>query len=154
MRDGETNGAGGLAQGGGRADGARNGGAYNGGPGGAWDGGYWDPITGEGYVDWTDRLRVVEEMIDVPDLSTEVARIRDRARALRLDYKHLGKKPDWAVITTQISQPLAEVRARVDEELLKRQSKDALVPLDRDPVPTQYSELVRRYYEQLGKSDK
>jgi hypothetical protein len=108
-------------------------------------------LTGEDYVDWSDRLRDVEEMIDVPDLRDEVARIRDRARAIRLDYKHLGKKPDWAVVRTQIVTPLAEVRARVNEELLHRESKDALVPLDRDPVPAQFSDLVRRYYEQLGK---
>jgi hypothetical protein len=25
------------------------------------------------------------------------------------------------------------------------------VPIDRDPVPSRYSDLVRRYYEQLGK---
>jgi hypothetical protein len=148
--------AGGGNRAGGVRDGGRVGGVrdYAGGGGDVWGGGYWDPILGEGYVDWSDRLRAVEEMIDVPELRTDVNRIRDRARALRLDYKKLGKKPDWAVVETQISTPLAEIRTRVDEELQKRQSKDALVPLDRDPVPTKYSELVRRYYEQLGKSDK
>ena len=110
-------------------------------------------MIGGGYVDWTDRLRSVEEMIDVQDLSTQVAQIRDRARTLRLDYKKTGKKPDWAVVKTQIAEPLAEVRSRVAEELMRRESKDALVPLDRDPVPAKFSELVRRYYEQLGKSD-
>ena len=39
------------------------------------------------------------------------------------------------------------------EELARRESNDALVPIDRDPVPPQFSELVRRYYEQLGKSE-
>jgi hypothetical protein len=92
-------------------------------------------------------------MVGVPDLRTEVASIRDRARAVRLDYKRTGKKPDWATIKTRISTPLAEVRARVDEELLRRESKDALVPLDRDPVPAKFSDLVRRYYEQLGKDN-
>jgi hypothetical protein len=92
-------------------------------------------------------------LTDVPDLSTQVAQIRDRARALRLTFRRDGTKPDWAVVTEQIGRPLAEVRARVDEELLKRTSKEALVPLDRDPVPSQYSERVRRYYEQLGKSE-
>ena len=110
-------------------------------------------MTGENYTDWSDRLRNIEEMVDVPDLRTEVASIRDRARAVRLDYKRTGQKPDWAVIKTQISTPLAEVRARVDEELLRRESKDALVPLDRDPVPAKFSDLVRRYYEQLGKDN-
>jgi hypothetical protein len=45
------------------------------------------------------------------------------------------------------------LRERVQEELARRESKDALVPIDRDPVPSRYSELVRRYYEQLGKSE-
>jgi len=82
-----------------------------------------------------------------------VARIRDRARAIRIEYKRLGKKPDWAVVRTQISAPLAEVRTRVGEELARRESKDALVPIDRDPVPPKFAERVKKYYEQLGKSD-
>ena len=53
----------------------------------------------------------------------------------------------------QIAGPLVEVRDRVAEELARRESNDALVPIDRDPVPPQFSELVRRYYEQLGKSE-
>jgi hypothetical protein len=114
---------------------------------------YSGPLTSDDYVQWMDGLRDVEEMIDLPDVSTEVAQIRERARALRLQYKRDGKRPDWAVITTQISAPLAEVRERVDEELLKRQSKDALVPLDRDPVLPKYSDQVKRYYEQLGKNN-
>ena len=146
-------------QGSARRDGARTGAFQNllapggnaGGDGGAW----WNggPLIGDDYVVWSDRLRNAEEMIDVPDLRTDVARIRDRARAVRLDYKHLGKKPDWAVIKAQIAAPLAEVRSRVDEELIRRESKDALVPLDRDPVPSKFSDLVRRYYEQLGKDN-
>jgi hypothetical protein len=142
------------------ADGARNG--ERGQRGGAHGAGGWNhgeaqpydgPITSGDYVRWTDGLRDVEEMVDVPDVSTEVARIREAARTLHLEYKQQGKRPDWAVISTQISAPLAEVRERVNEELLKRQSKDALVPLDRDPVPPKYSDQVKRYYEQLGKTD-
>ena len=114
---------------------------------------YDGPLTDDNYVQWTDGLRDVEEMVDVPDISSQVAQVRDRARILHQDFKRTGKRPDWAVITTQISTPLAEIRERVDEELLKRQSKEALVPLDRDPVPPKYSDQVKRYYEQLGKSD-
>ena len=44
-----------------------------------------------------------------------------------------------------------EVRKRLGEELARRDSKDALVPIDRDPVPGRYSESVRRDYEELGK---
>jgi len=53
----------------------------------------------------------------------------------------------------EIAGPLMELRTRISEELARRESKEALVPIDRDPVPTRYSELVRRYYEELGKSE-
>ncbi len=39
---------------------------------------------------------------------------------------------------------------RAHEELSLRQPKRELVPVDHDPVPEEYSELVRRYYERLG----
>ena len=45
-----------------------------------------------------------------------------------------------------------EVRDRIADELARRESREALVPLDRDPVPTKYSDRVRRYYEELGRS--
>jgi hypothetical protein len=53
----------------------------------------------------------------------------------------------------QIAGPLVELRNRISEELARRESREAVVPIDRDPVPTRYSELVRRYYERLGKSE-
>jgi hypothetical protein len=49
-----------------------------------------------------------------------------------------------------ISDPLQQLSQRVNEELLRRQSQEALVPIDRDPVPPEYAEQVRRYYERLG----
>ena len=39
----------------------------------------------------------------------------------------------------------------LDEELAKRDNREAMVPIDRDPVPGRFSELVRKYYENLGK---
>ena len=110
-------------------------------------------MTGNDFVDWSDRLRDVEEMIDLPDLRTEIARVRDRARAVRLEFRRRGQKPDWAVVRLQIATPLAEVRSRIGDELARRESNEAVVPIDRDPVPARFSELVRRYYEQLGKSE-
>jgi hypothetical protein len=109
------------------------------------------PLTGEGFVNWSDRLREIEEIIEVPDLRNDVAAARERARLLRQDYRRDHKKPDWAVVRLQVINPLAEVRDRIAEELARRQSNDNLVPIDRDPVPTRYSDLVRRYYEELGK---
>jgi hypothetical protein len=45
---------------------------------------------------------------------------------------------------------MVEVRERVADELSRRESSDSLAPIDRDPVPGKYGELVRRYYENLG----
>jgi hypothetical protein len=38
----------------------------------------------------------------------------------------------------------------VAEELAKREGGDSLAPVDRDPVPQQYRDLVRKYYQELG----
>jgi hypothetical protein len=129
--------------------GIRNGRADAGGEGGG-DNTQDAPITGEGYADWSDRLRDVEELLDMPDLRGEVAQVRERARALRSEFKKHAKPPQWDVVQTQLAAPLMDVRNRLGEELARRESKDSLVPIDRDPVPQKYSELVRRYYEKLG----
>lgn len=92
-------------------------------------------------------------MIDVPELRNEVARVRDRARALRAEFKRHSKSPQWPLVKAEISGPLNEVRNRVAEELARREKSDSLVPIDRDPVPTKYSDLVRRYYEKLGNEE-
>jgi hypothetical protein len=110
------------------------------------------PLTGEGFLNWSDRLRDVEEMLDYPDLRNAVAAARDRARVIRQEFKRDHKKPDWAVVRLQVLDPLVQVREHVADELARRDSKEALVPLDRDPVPARYSELVRKYYEELGKN--
>ena len=110
-----------------------------------------NPITGNGYGPWSDRLRDVEEIVDSPDLRNAVAAARERARLLRQDYTRNLKRPDWAVLQLEVVKPLLEVRDRISDELARRQSKDSLVPIDRDPVPNRYAESVRKYYEELGK---
>lgn len=90
-------------------------------------------------------------MVDLPALRNDVATAREQARNLRLESRKAGKKPDWAVVRGQVLGPLVEVRDRITEELARRDKRDPLVPIDRDPVPSRYSELVRRYYEELGK---
>lgn len=89
-------------------------------------------------------------MLEDPQLRAEAARIRDRAGAMRAEFKRHSKEPNWDLVRETIYEPLVELHQRLAEELLKRQSQDALVPLDRDPVPPKYSEQVRRYYERLG----
>lgn len=123
---------------------------FGGEDGGSFAGG---PITGAEYSQWSDRLRDVEEMLDVPELRAEVARIRDRARSARQELKRHAREPQWNLVKMEIAGPLVELRSRITEELARRESKEALVPIDRDPVPVRYSELVRRYYEELGKSE-
>jgi hypothetical protein len=117
----------------------------NGGPGGP--GG---PITGEGFRQWSDRMRDVEELLQNPEMRAEAARIRDRARGAREDYKRHATEPDWNKLKGLVADPIRELRDRVAEEVRRRESPDALVPIDRDPVPPQFSEGVRRYYERLG----
>ena len=109
------------------------------------------PLTGEDYARWADQLRDVEEMIEDPRLRNDVATARERARRIRQDFKRDRQKPDWAVVRLQVMQPLAEVRKKLLEELARRENQEPMAPIDRDPVPTQYSDLVRRYYESLGK---
>ena len=109
------------------------------------------PITGGDFGPWSDRLREVEEMVELPSLRSEIATARERARQMRLEFKRDQKKPDWAVVRLQVLHPLVEVRDQIAEELARRGPKDTLVPIDRDPVPPRFTELVRRYYEELGK---
>lgn len=92
-------------------------------------------------------------MLDVPELRAEVARIRDRARLTRLDVKRHNEPPQWDIVNVQIAGPLSMLRTRVNDELARRESREAVVPIDRDPVPPRYAERVRTYYERLGKSD-
>jgi len=108
------------------------------------------PIAGDGFLDWSDRLRDVEEMVDDPELRAEAARIRDQARSIRAELKRHSKAPNWKLVRANVAEPLVELTNRVTNELLRRNSKQAIVPLDRDPVPPKYSEKTRRYYERLG----
>jgi len=122
-------------------------------PSGLGGSGAHAPITGENFRDWSDRLRDVEEMLDSPELREEVARVRDRARAARAEFKRHSKTPNWDLVQQSIAEPLNQLRQRIDEELAKHQDDDTLVPIDRDPVPRRFADQVRRYYERLGAGD-
>ena len=89
-------------------------------------------------------------MISDPALRQRVGQVRDRAREVRTDLIRHSQSPNWELVRTGIVRPLQELRTRLDEELQKRASQKALVPIDRDPVPAEYEEQVRRYYERLG----
>ncbi|MDG1890064.1 MAG: hypothetical protein P8L18_02040 [Verrucomicrobiota bacterium] len=108
------------------------------------------PLTGNAFRSWSDQLREAEEMVDVPELQNEIAAIRDRALSVRRELRNEGKQPQWDLVELEIEKPLYEVRRRIREELSQRLSREAVVPVDRDPVPEQFSELVEAYYETLG----
>lgn len=92
-------------------------------------------------------------MLNSPELREEVARVRDRARQARAEFKRHSKTPNWDLVQQRIADPLNQLRQRIDEELAKHQDDDALVPIDRDPVPRRFADQVRRYYERLGSGD-
>jgi hypothetical protein len=107
-------------------------------------------LTGGDYLDWSDRLRDVEEMLSEETLRNEAARVRDRARTIRAEFTRHGTEPQWEVVMDSIQSPLVELRQEVVEQLTRLLSHEALVPMDRDPVPEQYADQVRRYFENLG----
>ena len=108
------------------------------------------PITGSNFDNWSDRLRNVEEMLTRPELRNEVAKVLDQARDLRADARRNDAVPQVEHLQMRILNPLVELRDKVTEELARKEGKNPLAPVDRDPVPEQYRELVQKYYEQLG----
>ena len=114
-------------------------------------GGWTGPITGDDFLPWSDQLREVEELLDWPEWRHEVASARDRARVLRQRVRGQSERPDWATVRLDIVGPLVAVRDRVSEELARRDADRGLIPIDRDPVPSRFVELVREYYEDLGR---
>lgn len=107
-------------------------------------------FTGNGYEQWSDRLRNVEELLENSELRNEAAKVQDRARALRIELKRSNEAPQVSHLNTRITQPLMELRDRVVEELSKKDAGKNLAPVDRDPVPAEYRDLVKRYYQELG----
>jgi hypothetical protein len=85
------------------------------------------PIAGEDFLDWSDRLRDVEEMIDDPELRAEAAQVRDRARGFSKDLTRPFKQPNWELVKTNVLEPLVALHRQVDQELLRRTADDTLV---------------------------
>lgn len=108
------------------------------------------PLTGSNYSEFNERLREVESMISDPQIQAEVQKVRDRARSARAEFKRHTQTPNWDLVRTSVHQPMIELQQRLKEEIAKRESPDSMVPVDRDPVPTKYRDLVRSYYERLG----
>jgi hypothetical protein len=107
-------------------------------------------LTGGDWREWSDALRNVEEFVPGTRLRSDAARVREQAQALRAEMKRHSKQPNWDLVRETIYEPLVELQRQLNEELLRRSSPEAAVPLDRDPVPDKFGDAVRRYYERLG----
>lgn len=121
--------------------------------GGSENAGGRNPITGGENRQWTDRLRDVEEAVDLPGVSDRVSKIREDLSKMQREFVRHSKEPEWDLVDIQILNPINELRHQLAEELAKIKSDKALVPIDRDPVPDAFEELVRRYYLRLGKGE-
>lgn len=110
------------------------------------------PLTGEDYREWSNRMREVEEILDDPELRNQVAQVRDRARSIRADFRRHGKEPKWDLVKSQLLDEMIDLQSRISQELTKLDSDRSMVPIDREPVPEEFDDLVRRYYELLGQS--
>ena len=142
------------ADAGSRADPQGRGGNRNPAAPSQWDDtGARGPFTDENYGPWSNRLRDVQEMLPQQDLRDQMARIWDSVRAIRAESKRHGKEPQWNLVQSQVTNPLTELRQRVSERLAQLQSNEAMVPIDRDPVPDRYTEMVRTYFENLGQGE-
>ncbi|MDB6020478.1 MAG: hypothetical protein JWQ04_335 [Pedosphaera sp.] len=127
--------------------GGSRGGSYGGSRGGLGSDG---PITGSNYVDWSERMRDVEQAVDSQDVRNQLATVRERVGAYRRAFRENGQPPSKEDLQNKVLTPLTMARDWVGQELSRAQNDRSLVPLDRDPVQEKYSELVRKYYEKLG----
>ena len=89
-------------------------------------------------------------MIEIPELRNQIAQIINSATRARAEFR--GGTTNFPLVSSTVLAPLGEVRQKISEEIARRQSSEAMVPIDRDPVPPKFSEVVRTYYEQLGTS--
>ena len=107
-------------------------------------------MTGGNFTEFNERLRDVESMVSDAKLQAEVAKVRERARSLRADFKRHSQTPNWDLVRTSVHEPMVELQRQLSEEIARRERPDSLVPVDRDPVPTAYQGLVKGYYERLS----
>jgi len=108
------------------------------------------PLTGEEFGEWSDQLRDIEEMLEDPELRNRVAQVRDRARAMRSEFKRHGEMPQWDLVKSQLLGEMQALQQRINHEVMKLESDRAMVPIDREPVPEEFDSLVQRYYELLS----
>lgn len=108
------------------------------------------PLTGTDFRNWSDRLREVEELLDNPELRHRATKIRDRARAMRAEFRRHGTEPQWDLVESGLLEEMSKLQRRIRQDISALTSDRSLVPIDREPVPEIFDQLVQEYYEQLG----
>jgi hypothetical protein len=108
------------------------------------------PITGGNFTAWADRLRTVENLVDDPQLRQQIANARTQAEDMRREFTLHSNPPQWDMVLNNVVTPLNKASSELHQELARREAPDALQPVDQDPVPEQYADSVKKYYESLG----
>ena len=135
------------SQGQGQGQGAQ--GNRNGGGGGTFDG----DIFLDGYREWIDKLADVEGVLENPELREQVSRVKGTSREIRGEAKLENTPPTWDLVQKNVLGPLVQLNEDLGEEIERLEDEESLAPIDRDPVPDAFAELVQRYYETLGKGE-
>jgi hypothetical protein len=122
---------------------------FGGGPGAAGNAGQLTP-----FQQWSQKLQSVENLLSDQQLQQAAATVRGQARSLRAEALRHAANPNWDLVESEVLQPLTELEQRIAEEIARRESPEALVPADRDPIPQPYRGLVGEYYERLGRGSR
>lgn len=109
------------------------------------------PITGESFQEWSQSLQEIEDMVFDEGLRNQAGQINDQARQLRTDFRRHGKEPQWDILQDTLLNPMVQLQQRIEEALaLRLREKTEMIPVDRDPVPSEFSRFVDQYYQRLS----
>ena len=107
----------------------------------------------DGYRDFMDELANVEGVLENPALREQVSRVRGTTREMRGELKLENEPPKWDLVQKNLLGPLVQLNEDIKQEISRLEDEESLSPIDRDPVPEAFAELVQRYYETLGKGE-
>lgn len=93
-------------------------------------------------------------MIGDDELRNKAGGVREAVKEMLIDKKRNSVDPNQEILSMEVLKPLAELQKEISAELSRIGDGDEkLVPIDRDPVPDAFTELVQKYYETLGKGE-
>ncbi|MCM8537039.1 MAG: hypothetical protein NE334_13960 [Lentisphaeraceae bacterium] len=105
------------------------------------------------FKELVNNLRNVEDLLQNQKLRQKVASVRDRLRQMEMEKKRHSKAPTVSVINKSIIEPLAQLQEELNEELSKLNDTKGKIRLDKEPIPEEYEEQVRTYFDRLGKGE-